>query len=197
MWLYPPFVQPYDIIVIEFATYSLLRALSEDLDSRASFIVEAAQKRSSQQATVFLSHSTKDAALLPAVIRILEGHGGSVYVDKIDSSLPSITSRATADILRGRIKAIKKFVLFATKQSADSKWIPWELGLADGYRSPFNTCIFPGAETAYDTSWSEREYLGIYDRVVWGDLEGHKDQLWMVLNQEANVAIPLTNWLKQ
>lgn len=38
-------------------------------------------------------------AVLPAVIAILEGHNGKVYIDRGDSRLPKVTSVETAQVL--------------------------------------------------------------------------------------------------
>jgi len=181
----------------EYATYSDLRSINEGmLSEERSRVVKAAADRAVNGST-FLSHSSKDSEYLPAVIRILENHGARVYVDKKDPNLPPTTSRETAKILRSRIQAINKFILFATTNSKDSKWMPWELGIADGHRTPRNTAIFPSAENQSDVAWSEREYLGVYDRIVYGDLQGFEKPLWMVLNQEENTATPLRKWLER
>ena len=77
--------------------------------------------------------------------------------------------------------------------------MPWELGISDGIKHSTSTAVLPGVETATDTTWSQREYLGVYDRIVWGDLEdgGQTRRVWMVLNQESNTATELSNWLKK
>lgn len=153
-----------------------------------------ARARSAVDST-FLSHASVDAELLPAVVKLLEDHGGEVYLDKLDSSLPVTTSRVTAEQLRTRIRQCSRFVLFATEKSRDSRWIPWELGVSDGIKGGRAIAVLPSVETATDTAWAEREYLGIYNRVVFGDLEGHSRKVWMVLNQEANSATELREWL--
>jgi hypothetical protein len=180
--------------MVEYITRGSLRARAGTLSEQAS-VVRKAQTRSPQGST-FLSHSSKDVDLLPGVIAILEGHGAFVYVDKKDESLPPTTSRETATILRGRVRQCRKFLLLTTVNSKDSRWMPWELGLADGYKSPTNAAIFPSVDTAGDYAWAEREYLGIYDRVVHGSLQGYPSPVFMVYNQEKRVATELSAWLK-
>ncbi|MBF0374705.1 MAG: toll/interleukin-1 receptor domain-containing protein [Alphaproteobacteria bacterium] len=126
---------------------------------------------------------------------MLEEHGGRVYVDKKDDALPPYTSRETAEILRDRIVKCKKFLMLATNNSKESRWVPWELGISDGYKKPLNVAIFPGVDKAVDTKWTEQEYLGIYDRIVWGNLADYPRPLWMVYNHYRNTAIPLRDWL--
>jgi hypothetical protein len=109
-------------------------------------LVEKAESRSPTHAT-FLSHSSKDKDILPGVIRILSNHRADVYVDKKDATLPPYTNRETAAKLRTRINACKKFVLLASSNIKDSKWVPWELGLADGFKTPRNVALLLNALT--------------------------------------------------
>jgi hypothetical protein len=74
--------------------------------------------------------------------------------------------------------------------------MPWELGLADGYRQTPNVTIFPGVDSAGDRTWSEREYLGIYDRIVFGEHQNYPRPIFMVWNQEKNTGTELSAWLR-
>lgn len=178
----------------EYLSKSTSNAWKAENQVLAKTIVANAQKRSPAHAT-FLSHSTKDAELLPVAIRILENHGATIYIDKKDSSLPPYTNRDTATKLRNRINQSKKFVLLASDNSRDSRWVPWELGLADGCKKQDNVAIFPAVENQSNTSWTNWEYLGIYNRIVYGDLQYQTARVWMVLNQELNTATELAAWL--
>jgi hypothetical protein len=91
----------------------------------------------------------------------------------------------------------RKFVLLVTPNSKDSKWIPWELGLGDGANRDANVALFPSAEKSYEQQWSEQEYLGLYQRIVWGKLGEHKDNCWFVLNHRKNTGIRLKEWLQR
>jgi hypothetical protein len=162
-------------------------------ETRAAKMARAST-RSPSDAT-FLSHSTTDVEFLPAVITLLEDHGGQVYIDKKDETLPPYTNRETATALRTRIVQSRRFVLFATSRSKDSRWMPWELGIADGVKDSRRVAVLPGVDTAADVTWTEREYLGIYNRVVHGDLQGHSQKVWMVLDQVKNTATELSRWL--
>ena len=75
--------------------------------------------------------------------------------------------------------------------------MPWELGLSDGIKKVAGTAVLPGVDSATDTKWAEQEYLGLYDRIVWGDLQGREKKVWMVLNQVANTATELSEWLRE
>lgn len=180
--------------MVDYITTASLRAQAGPVNEQANVVRKAEQR--SPEGSTFLSHSTKDAELLPAVIRLLERHGAQVYVDKKDESLPPYTSRETAQVLRERIQQSRKFILFTTKNSKGSRWVPWELGVADGYRRPPNVAILPGVDTATEKEWAEQEYLGVYDRIVHGRIQGRAEDCYMVFNQERNTARELGEWLR-
>ncbi|MFG4657102.1 toll/interleukin-1 receptor domain-containing protein, partial [Acinetobacter baumannii] len=157
---------------------------------QATIIAEAEQR--SPVGSTFLSHSSKDTDLLPGVISLLERHGATVYIDKKDEALPIVTSRDTAAILRGRIRDCRKFILLTTPHSKDSSWMPWELGLSYGTKSSSRTAILPSPDRAYERRWAEQEYLGVYNRIGYGDLQGEPSPVFMVWDQERNEATELS-----
>lgn len=130
-----------------FATFDDLRRIKRELQE-AVLLKEASSSRTGK--TVFLSHSSKDKEHLPAVISIINNHGGQVYVDSEDDRLPRTPNRETAELLRDSIKFCRKFVLFVTTNSKDSRWIPWKLGLADGEKSQWQIALFPTADKSYE-----------------------------------------------
>lgn len=160
-----------------------------------SVLVEKAAARS-VSGSVFLSHASADATLLPGVVSVLEEHGGAVYIDKRDAALPSETSGETARLLHARIAACKTLVLFATQKSIDSRWVPWELGVADGLKTGKRVALFPTVETAMTAEWAEREYLGLYDRVVYDTLGPSRTPEWFVWDRQTNTGTRLRDWLK-
>jgi hypothetical protein len=174
----------------EFAAYAELRAWGR---GNAQILLEKAAGISGKN--VFLSHTTADDDLVPGAIHILEGHGGRVYVDHQDPSLDGSDHVAIAEHLRKVIRVCKKFVMLASPKSKDSKWIPWELGLGDGLARQNDVALFPSAESSSEMTWSEREYLGLYSRVVWGHIKGRPEPCWMVWDFRLNEAVPLNSWL--
>jgi hypothetical protein len=178
--------------MLSFVTPSQLEGLRDKYnESRPQKRASAAVRR-----PTFLSHSSEDDALIPGIKLILENHGALVYTDDEDESLPDNPTPETAAILKSNIKRCPKFVVFVTQNGKNSKWIPWELGLADGIHSSSQVAIFPSAENQFDQNWSEREYLGLYHRIVFGDHDGYKEQIWMVIDHRTKAAIPLANWIK-
>lgn len=150
---------------------------------------------SSSGNSTFLSHSSKDQELLEGTIEVLHNHGARVYIDEIDPEMPPYTSAETANLLKQRISQTKRFVLLTTENSKDSRWVPWELGIADGDKGLMNIALFPASDRAGNDHWTSWEYLGLYRRIVWGKLSGYKDELWMVLDAKASTAVPLKKWL--
>lgn len=109
--------------------------------------------------------------------------------------MPPYTSEETANLLKSRIQQTRKFVLLTSKNSKESRWVPWELGVADGYKGLAKIAIFPSAEHMNESAWASWEYLGLYQRIAWGEIKGYDAPLWMVWNQAENTAVPLRSWL--
>lgn len=181
--------------MIEYATRADFLRFTEEVQlTEQARLRKRAEERSASGAT-FLSHSSKDGALVIGAIRLLEGHGATVYIDKKDPALPPYTKKETAKGLKSRIHGSRKFVLLASKNSKDSRWVPWELGIADEAKSLTRVAILLAVDEQNDISWTNWEYLGLYDWIVWGDLEGQSSKVWMVLDERKNTAVTLSRWL--
>ena len=175
-----------------FATYADLQRLGRGTDSAR--LLNASYTREGK--AVFLSHSSADNDLVPGAVSILEGHGGKVYVDKKDPALKEMEMVDIANRLRSAVRTCRKFVLLVTPRSKDSKWIPWELGLGDGANSDANVALFPSAETLFEQQWSEQEYLGLYQRIIWGNFGEEEKGQWIVLDHRKNTGTKLEEWLR-
>lgn len=182
--------------VIDYPTRGdLLRFAAELNQTERASVRKTAEDRSPEGAT-FLSHSSKDQELVVGAVRLLKGHGATVYIDKKDPGLPPFTNKDTATGLKKRIQQSRKFVLLASNNSKDSRWVPWELGIADQAKGLSRVAVLPAVDSQTDTTWSTWEYLGLYDRIVWGDLQGESKRVWMVLDQRTNTATELSEWLR-
>jgi hypothetical protein len=117
--------------------------------------------KTSAQASVFLSHSHQDRNLIEAGANLLANQGISVYVDWLDGNMPAVTSPVTASRLKEKINENGRFLLLATDKSLASRWVPWELGYADGVK-PADIAIMPVLERLSDPP---TEYIGLYPRV--------------------------------
>ncbi|SEI67857.1 toll/interleukin-1 receptor domain-containing protein [Frateuria terrea] len=178
-----------------YITRDQLRSFATELGLvEATRIRRAAASRALAGST-FLSHSSKDDELVAGAIRVLENHGAKVYVDEIDPEMPPYTSEETAALLKARIRDSSRFVLLASKNSKESKWVPWELGIADGAKTPSKIALFPASDSSFDQSWASWEYLGLYNRIAWGKLEGYQREVWMVIDENRNIGVELSKWL--
>lgn len=119
---------------------------------------------------VFLSHSYNDKELIYSIRQELVDYGLTVYVDWIDDEQleRNRVTRETAKKLKQRMENAKALIFVTTDNSGDSKWMPWELGYFDGYKS--KVAILPVIQKHGD-EYTGQEYLGIYDYIT---KEGHK-----------------------
>jgi hypothetical protein len=122
---------------------------------------------------VFLSHSVKDADVVLGIVAALKQQNLKVYVDWIvDPHMDrSRVSSETAERLRQRMRQSAALIYAHSNQSGSSKWMPWELGYFDGFRSAVS--ILPIAQTTQE-SFAGQEYLGLYPYV-----DGSGTTLWV------------------
>lgn len=102
----------------------------------------------------------------------------------------------TAAIIKGQIKESDRLVVFVTKNSKNSQWVPWELGIGDSELRPDNVALLPTAATAGDQAWARQEYLGLYRHIVWGEMKGVTEKIWMVYDYRKNTATKLSDWCR-
>ncbi len=152
------------------------------------------KKATYQSFDVFLSHSSQDRDILPSIINFFNQYNTNLYIDKADDELPRKTSPATGEILKSRIQECNKFIVLVTQNSKDSKWIPWELGVADEKKTTKNVALLPVIKTEV-SDWPEQEYLGLYPRITYETFKGRNSPEWMVLDQHFNNGIELEKWL--
>jgi hypothetical protein len=163
--------------------------------TRTASVILAEARQRSQAYNAFLSYSSQDRDIVAPVVEVINEHGGRVYIDYGDDRLPEKPDTETAVILRGRIRQSKRLVALVSPSSKGSRWIPWELGVGDGEKGPQRVAIFPVSDSSYQDSWSELQYLGLYQRIVYGKLQGYTGEVWMVYNHHDNTATYLGDWL--
>jgi hypothetical protein len=119
---------------------------------------------------VFLSHSARDTDSIKALKAELEAlqAGGlnlKVYVDWIDDTKLDRTkvTKETASALRDRMHKCHVLVLAVTRNSARSRWVPWELGFFDGYSGEIY--IYP-LEDGVSASETGVEFLDFYEHLA-------------------------------
>jgi hypothetical protein len=149
---------------------------------------------------VFLSHSFMDATLILGLLALLTKHGIKTYVDWIvDPQLDrNQVSSATAERVRERMRRCGALLYAHSNNAATSKWMPWELGYFDGFRS--TVAIVPIAQVDTET-FSGREYLGLYPYIdasnarIWINRGSAPDRIFGSLSSTANQFKPLRQWL--
>lgn len=83
---------------------------------------------------IFLSHSSRHPRQVRMIKARLEAFGYSVYVDWLEDEeldRANVTPK-TAARLRHRLRLSRSLLVHASEGATVSRWIPWELGLADG-----------------------------------------------------------------
>ena len=143
-------------------------------------VKKAAAFSTADQFDIFLSHSFSDKDIVLGIWFALEDMGYKVYVDWIhDRHLSRETvTRATAEVLRDRMRNSKSLFFATSSGSSASKWMPWELGFKDGHNQ--KAAILPIAQT--DTqSYVGQEYLGVYPYITEDAATGSdpRKRLWM------------------
>lgn len=149
-----------------------------------------------QSYDLFLSHSYLDKPLVYTVIDLFNDAGFSVYVDWIiDTKLDrSKVDRATAETLRERMDTCQALAYISTKNIADSRWCPWELGYVDGKKNG-RCAILPILASSRDT-FIGQEYLGLYPYIDYETPKGGaKKEFWVNDPQDSSLYVSLKQWL--
>jgi hypothetical protein len=125
------------------------------------------KKTASAKHHIFLSHSHEDKELVLYVADFLGRWADGIYVDWNDSTMPQVTSPETATRLKSKIRSTAKFILLATDNAVASRWVPWELGVADLSNGMDNVAVLPVTDPPH--AWEGNEYIGIYSRIIKAD----------------------------
>lgn len=149
-----------------------------------------------KQYDIFLSHSYLNAKEVFELKKVIEGFGLSVYVDWIEDkklSRANVT-KATAKILRERMKNCRCLVYAYTLQSTVSKWMPWELGFFDGYRG--RVAILPIEEKSTGTNtFKGQEYLGLYPYITKETDVSNTLRMWVNDGDPSHYYVLFHSWL--
>lgn len=118
--------------------------------------------RSAYHTSVFLSHSHHDKDLVEGLVDYLAQQGVDVYVDWKDATLPSSPTRDTVNRIKQQIEQNDVFVLLATDRALNSKWVPWELGVADKAKGYDRIAVVPVTRNG---TFQGNEYVQIYRQI--------------------------------
>jgi hypothetical protein len=146
---------------MSYYTYDAIKGLLSYQNARAENQV---RRSLPNRIVVFLSHSHEDADIILPAINFLLSTGVTVYVDWLDDDMPKITSSQTAERIKTKIMECSHFVVLLTENSRNSKWVPWELGFADGKKRIHNIGILPIKRSSYtgDYEFSGLEFMSLY-----------------------------------
>ena len=175
---------------------------SEYLKTKSSEILisESKKKFSSQDKSnlkfdIFLSHCYLDKNEVFGLYQELKSMGFSVYVDWIvDSDLDrNNVTKATAELIRNRMKSSKSLLLAISSNAAMSKWMPWELGYVDGNTG--RCAILPVAKDNINSySFNRVEYLKLYPYLDRATLKGSQNyKIWV--NEDENTYVQFDEWM--
>ncbi len=143
---------------------------------------------------IFLSHSYADREAVKGLADMLEkDFKYSVYLDwVVDPALDrTMVNKATAEVLRHRLKRCKCLWYVTSQRSGASKWMPWETGYADGHIGKVAICpLVEGRQSEF----KGLEYLSLYPYVdIAKDQKTNTDSLW--INDSPDKYCLFDSWL--
>jgi len=148
-----------------YLTKSIIRSFAQRETSRKAVDDYIKRYPFPAKARVFLSHSHNDAQGitkddLRALWSMLIALNCDVYIDWLDPEMPRETCEETAKRIKEKIDGCDRFLLAATANAVNSRWVPWELGYADKAKGISNIAVLPiGDPYGY---WEGAEYIRLY-----------------------------------
>ncbi|RZO61678.1 MAG: TIR domain-containing protein [Sandaracinaceae bacterium] len=146
---------------------------------------------------LFLSHTQRDSEYVGPAIGLLEKHGAHVYVDLLDPAIKTLSGAAVADRVRGAVKQCRRLVALITHETKNSKWIPWEMGLADTLAGAANIALLPIRTDMKSSGLLKQEYFQLYPTIEWTLLQGEERHRWVVRNPSNGRYWRLEKWLER
>ncbi len=173
----------YDSYSTGSITKSLLESYNRNFNSEKNY-------------DIFLSHSYLDKTIILGLSVELESYGYSVYVDWIEDSKLDRTSVTpkSVNLIKQRMKSSKCLLYATSRNSTNSKWMPWELGFMDGFCN--KVAILPITNYYYN-SYKGTEYLSIYpfadkEKVANAD----RYELWVNDQQNSKLYARFRYWMQ-
>jgi hypothetical protein len=116
---------------------------------------------------VFLAHSHNDKELARGLKNFLYSVGIDLYIDWLDASMPPNANKETAEKIKKRIGGSDHVIVLATNHAVRSRWVPWEIGIADIAKTPSGVSIIPVVDST--GSFDGNEYLQLYRQICIAD----------------------------
>ena len=172
-------------------------ATRDQIEKYSRHITEELRKSASKLSAttnLFLSHSSEDKGpLLLGGIEALHRHGARVYADVLDPEAKGLPPNKFGEFFNQAISDTERLVALVTSNTASSRWVPWELGLAHGIHSIEKVAIWPVRHRRETDSWAKQEYFELYPRIEWVNLTGGEQ--WGVRNPATGKYRKLKRWL--
>ena len=146
---------------------------------------------------VFLSHSYLDKETVLRLNYLMEEELGlEVYVDWIeDSGMDrSNVTPETAVHVRGGMRRCSSLVYAVSRNSASSKWMPWELGYSDAFHGRVAVLVIDDGNATLQ-AYHNQEFVGIYPFVdLLPILDSTREVLWVFDPQKPKTYARLEDW---
>lgn len=114
--------------------------------------------------TLYLSYAILDKKLVIKTATFLKSVYQNIHIDWAEYSMSEKNCIDNATNIKNKIITNNKFILIATSASIFSRWVNWELGIADSNKySTDNLAIFPIVDPK--SNWHGNDYLNIYPRI--------------------------------
>lgn len=100
--------------------------------------------------------------------------------------------------MRKAVASCRRLVVLVTEETATSRWLPWETGLADGVAGSEQVALLPlrPSATASDL-WLQQRYFDLYGRIEHVTLRGDSQPCWAVRNPDDGKYWRLQAWIEQ
>ncbi len=117
--------------------------------------------KATAELSIFLSHSHSDGPLVNG-LRTLLGNVTPVrlYLDSDASDMPRVTDRQAAERVKASIAALDYFMILGTENALMSRWVPWEVGVAESIKPADRIILIPVADA--EGKFRIAEYLQLY-----------------------------------
>jgi len=114
--------------------------------------------------SLYLSYALLDKKIVKKTANFFRAINKNIKVDMMEKSMSEKPSINTSRTVKNKIIKNDKFVFLATSTSIFSKWVNWELGIADCYKaSEDKIIILPVADK--DSRWLGEVYFKLYPRI--------------------------------
>ena len=149
------------------------------------------RRRNFNETVVFLSHKHSETEIINQAITLFKSLGVKVYLDWLDSEMPTNTNGYTAKKIKERIRQCDRFVFLATEEAIKSKWCNWELGYGDSQKYHQKIAVMPITDEA-GGNFSGTEYLAIYP-IITSRYLTYTGTYYVEFEDKK---VELSNWLK-